>query len=114
MEALEDIPEVEKPLLTEKGEAKLQKTDIFRKIMWFGYENENSWHPVPAPRVAEIITLNEKGEKPYSLLENNETNNLEEAQLNSDLVKMDKKFTQKTKKKKKKRQSRKRGKNRPQ
>ena len=37
MEALEDIPKVEGPLLTEKGEATLQKTDIFRKIMWFGF-----------------------------------------------------------------------------
>lgn len=114
MEALEDIPELEKPLLTEKGDAKLQKTDIFRKIMWFGYENENSWHAVPATRVAEIIKLNQQGKKPFSLLENKETNNIEEAQLNSDLVKMDKKFNQKSKKKKKKRQSRKRGKNRPQ
>ena len=114
MEALEDIPELEKPLLTEKGDAKLQKTDIFRKIMWFGYENENSWHAVPATRVAEIIKLNQQGKKPFSLLENKETNNIEEAQLNSDLVKMDKKFNQKSKKKKKKRQSRKRGNNRPQ
>ena len=114
MEALEDIPELEKPLLTEKGDAKLQKTDIFRKIMWFGYENENSWHAVPATRVAEIIKFNQQGKKPFSLLENKETNNIEEAQLNSDLVKMDKKFNQKSKKKKKKRQSRKRGKNRPQ
>lgn len=114
MEALEDIPELEKPLLTEKGEARLQKTDIFRKIMWFGYEKENSWHPVPATRVMEIIKLNEKGKKPFSLLENKETNNMEEAQLNSDLVKMDKKFNQKLQKKKKKRKSRNRGKNRPQ
>ena len=114
MEALEDIPELEKPLLTEKGEARLQKTDIFRKIMWFGYEKENSWHPVPATRVMEIIKLNEIGKKPFSLLENKETNNMEEAQLNSDLVKMDKKFNQKLQKKKKKRKSRNRGKNRPQ
>src|ERR1043165_9819231 len=35
MEALEDIPKVEGPLLTEKGDATLQKVDIFRKIMWF-------------------------------------------------------------------------------
>ena len=114
MEALEDIPELEKPLLTDKGEARLQKTDIFRKIMWFGYEKENSWHPVPAARVMEIIKLNQKGKKPFSLLENQETSNMEEAQLNSDLVKMDKKFNQKLQNKKKKRKSRNRGKNRPQ
>ena len=113
MEALQDIPELEKPLLTEKGEAKLQKTDIFRKIMWFGYENENSWHPVPVSRVAEIIKLNQNKKRPFSLLENKQTDVIEETQLNSDLVKMDKKFTQKSKKKKK-RKNRKRGKNRSQ
>ena len=43
MEALKDIPEVSRPLETQKGLAKLQKTDIFRKIMWFGYDDENTW-----------------------------------------------------------------------
>ena len=42
MDALKYIPEVEKPLLTEQGEARLQKTDIFRKIMWFGYKEDNN------------------------------------------------------------------------
>ena len=113
MEALGDIPELEKPLLTEKGDAKLQKTDIFRKIMWFGYENENSWHPVPVTRVVEIFNLNQNGKKPFSLLENKQTGIVEETQLNSDLVRMDKKFNQKSKKKKK-RKSKGRGKNRSQ
>ncbi|MDN5205676.1 regulatory iron-sulfur-containing complex subunit RicT [Fulvivirgaceae bacterium BMA10] len=109
MNALEDIPEVENPLITEKGEAKLQKTDIFRKIMWFGYENENSWHPVQVGRVAEIIALNKKGKKPVSLLEDKllEEEAVNDA-LNSDLVRLDKKFSAKSKKNKKRRHNRKR------
>ncbi len=93
MDALEDIPEVEKPLLTEKGEARLQKTDIFRKIMWFGYKDDNNWHPVDAKRVKEIIELNSKGKKPVTLLVN-----LEDPEstvgdtLNSDLERLDKKY----------------------
>ncbi len=106
MAALEDIPKVEKPLLTEKGVAKLQKTDIFRKIMWFGYDDENTWHPIDVKRVNEIITLNKAGKKPVSLLEN-ELQGKEEAQLNSDLERMDKKYTTQSKSKKKKRNKRK-------
>ncbi|UII27807.1 Signal peptidase-like protein [Fulvivirga maritima] len=95
MDALKDIPELEKPLLTEKGVAKLQKTDIFRKIMWFGYDDENTWHPIDVERVNEIVTLNSKGKKPASLLEDDVPGQGEFNSLNSDLEKMDKKFNQK-------------------
>ena len=67
MEALKEIPTVEEPLITKTGEARLQKTDIFRKIMWFAFENENTWHPITTDRVNEIMQMNKKGEKPGSL-----------------------------------------------
>ncbi len=107
MDALKDIPELNKPLLTNKGEAKLQKTDIFKKIMWFGYENENSWISIPISRVNEIITLNEAGKRPATLKEDNIDlkNEVSEA-LNSDLERLDKKFKKKTKKKKKRKNNR--------
>ncbi len=95
MDALADIPKIEQPLLTEKGEATLQKTDIFRKIMWFGYREENTWIPINVERVNEILKLNAEGKKPASL-------DLDVAQekvtikfLNSDLERMDKKFKSK-------------------
>ncbi|MFN8889611.1 MAG: stage 0 sporulation family protein, partial [Cyclobacteriaceae bacterium] len=53
MDALKFIPEVETPLLTEQGEARLQKTDIFRRIMWFGYKEDNNWYPLNVDRVNE-------------------------------------------------------------
>jgi len=101
MEALQEIPTVEAPLITEKGEAKLQKTDIFRKIMWFSYGDENTWHQAPVDRVKEIIEMNKKGLKPVSLL----VNVAEEPQesINRDLEKLDKKYSRKSKKRKKKR-----------
>ena len=97
MDALKDIPKVEKPLQTKNGEARLQKTDIFRKIMWFGYEKDNTWIPIEADRVKEIQKLNEKGEKPDTLLG---VDVVEEANsgtqlLNSDLNSLDKKFSKK-------------------
>ena len=105
MQALEDIPKIEKPLLTEKGIAKLQKTDIFRKIMWFGYDDENTWHPISIARVNEILKLNKQGKKPDSLLED-DVPGREEATINSDLERMDNKFKTKSKKRNKKRKNR--------
>lgn len=104
MDALQDIPEVEEPLKTQRGSAKLQKTDIFRKIMWFGYDNDNNWHAVDIERVKEIQAMNTQGKKPSSLSEDEvETDTMETSSINSDLEAMDKKFSGKGKKKKKKR-----------
>ena len=103
MEVLSDIPEFEGPLLTQKGEALLQKTDIFNKILWFGYHGESTWIPVSAERVSNILDMNKEGKKPETLLED-VVNKDEEAvmTLNSDLEILDRKFLKKGKRKKKK------------
>lgn len=95
LQSLKDIPEVNKPLLTEKGEASLQKTDIFRKIMWFGYKDENTWYPLPVERVNEILRWNEEGRKPATLESNEVAEREPVAVLNSDLMRLDKKFSNK-------------------
>lgn len=100
MEALKDIPEIEVPLLTEQGEARLQKTDIFRRIMWFGYKEDNNWYPLRIERVNEILELNRAGKKPASLEIDKEAVKEPLSKLNSDLESMDKKFQSKSKKKK--------------
>lgn len=102
MDALQNIPEVEKPLVTEKGEATLQKTDIFRKIMWFGYANENTWHPVDVDRVSEILKLNSEGVTPATLAEDELAEELEVGGINSDLDQLDKKYKSKGKRNKRK------------
>jgi hypothetical protein len=103
MEALENIPKIEGPLLTERGEATLQKTDIFRKIMWFGFTEENTWYPLNIDRVNEILKLNREGRKPATLDIDQVEEKLVNEPLNSDLERMDKKYKNKSKKKKKKR-----------
>src|SRR5688500_3584549 len=103
MVALEDIPKIEGPLLTEKGEATLQKTDIFRKIMWFGFREENTWYPLNVSRVNEILRLNREGKKPATLEKDQEEEKATVQVLNSDLQRMDQKYRNKGKKKKKKR-----------
>ena len=105
MEALEDIPELKGPLVTEKGAARLQKTDIFRKIMWFSYDDENTWHPIKVNRVIQIMKLNKSGQKPASLLEDEAADANDAVQLNSDLERIDKKYRNKARGKKKKRKS---------
>lgn len=102
MEALQDIPKIETPLLTEAGEAKLQKTDIFRKIMWFGFNEENTWYPLNVDRVNHILELNRAGKKPATLQDDVLAEKIPVQKLNSDLERMDQKFRDKSKKKKKK------------
>ena len=95
MDALRTIPKIDHPLLTSKGEARLQKTDIFKQTMWFGYSGENIWHPVSAIRVKEIVALNKKDVKPESLLENHLAKEEVSQTINSDLELLDKKFQKK-------------------
>ncbi len=66
LDALKDIPEV-KYLRTQEGEAQLQKTDIFKKLMWFSYNSENVWYALNIEEVNTILKLNEKKEFPPSL-----------------------------------------------
>jgi len=104
MDALKDIPTIEKPLQTLKGEALLQKTDIFKRVMWFGYRGEESnWIPVTVDKVREVVELNEKGIQPQSLdvMESTPASlDLDKASsgLNADLDKMDKKYSNNKKK----------------
>ncbi|MFT5885740.1 MAG: cell fate regulator YaaT (PSP1 superfamily) [Arcticibacterium sp.] len=97
VDALQDIPKVNKPLFTEKGEAFLQKTDIFRRLMWFGYKNDNNWFSIPTTRVVEIMEMNKEGKKPVSLedlqLLEEVVNNKEP--LNNELDRLDRKLSSK-------------------
>ena len=105
MEALKDIPTVNRPLATQKGDAFLQKTDIFKKVMWFGFKGDNNWHPVPVARVREIQEMNSKGQQPESLIEavkEPTTKELLAAQVEGSLERLDDKFKSGKKKKKKK------------
>ncbi len=114
MDALKGIPKAES-VETEKGKARLQKTDIFKKIMWFGYSGENAWHPVEAARVHEILALNAAGKKPVTLYEDEFGMEQAEVQtLNSDLERLDKKFKGKSNNRNKKKRNKRRGRdNRP-
>jgi cell fate regulator YaaT (PSP1 superfamily) len=105
MTALKDIPTVNRPLKTQQGDAVLQKTDIFKRMMWFGYKGDNNWYPVPVERVQEILEQNATGVVVEALLtevpEEPKQNEFV-AQVEGNLERLDDKFKSKKKKKKKK------------
>ena len=68
LDALKDFPRNDLKLKTEKGIAVCQKTDIFKRILWYGYETQGmTWVRISVDSANEIITLNKKGEKASSL-----------------------------------------------
>ncbi len=67
LDALKDIPDRIESLQTEVGVARHQKTDIFKKLMWFSYANQEDWIPLRVDRVKEIMAMNKRGEKPTNL-----------------------------------------------
>lgn len=69
MDALKGVPQNIETLETQKGTARLQKTDIFKRLMWFSYPNEENWIPVEIHKVEEINRFNKQGIKPESLKE---------------------------------------------
>jgi cell fate regulator YaaT (PSP1 superfamily) len=96
VDALKDVPNVEGFLKTQKGNAILQKTDIFKKIMWFGYQDDSTtWLPIGMSQVKSILEMNSKGLKPITL----EVLDTESAPVeilpkerNADLTRLDKKY----------------------
>ena len=68
VDALDDFPETNIPLVTKKGEATYQKLDVFKKIMWYTYvEAPEVFHAIPASMVKFILSQNKKGKNPESL-----------------------------------------------
>lgn len=68
LEALKDFPSQESKLYTQKGTAFCQKTDIFKKTMWFSYKDEPAnWHALTTDQVHEILEKNRKKEDVGSL-----------------------------------------------
>ncbi len=70
LDALKDFPKTDEKLITEKGVAVCQKTDIFKGHLWYAYEGEwNNWHVITKAQAREILELNKKKQKVASLEE---------------------------------------------
>lgn len=65
LDTLKGFPDSSIPLETKDGTAFHQKTDVFKKTMWYSFDKSNSVNliPIDVDRVKEIISLNKKGVK---------------------------------------------------
>ncbi|MBM3418389.1 MAG: hypothetical protein FJY17_05640 [Bacteroidetes bacterium] len=67
LDALKSFPKNEGKLQTEKGDAFHFKTDVFKRLMWYGYKGEMGLIAITPERVKEILKLNKEGKKPKDL-----------------------------------------------
>ena len=71
LDALDRFPKNADKLQTEAGTAVLVKTDIFKGLMYYGYEHDNGrgkLFAIEAARAHQIREMNKKGEKPADLV----------------------------------------------
>lgn len=68
LDAIKDIPMNDVKLETERGIAFHQKTDIFKRIMWYSYADApETFIPLTIEKVKEIMEMNTQGKKPADL-----------------------------------------------
>lgn len=67
MDALQEFPKGADYLQTEFGNARLVKTDIFKKLMVYEYAEGTKIYPLTIPKVREIMAMNQQGQKPEHL-----------------------------------------------
>ncbi len=68
LEALKEFPNQNTWLKTKKGDAEYQKADVFKRIIWYSYRNDNaSMMAIPLDKALEIIRSNAAGTIPEQL-----------------------------------------------
>jgi len=70
LEELKEFPATSVYLRTKKGKGVYNKIDIFKKILWYSYIDDNSTiFAIPLEEVKKIIAMNETGKWPETLEE---------------------------------------------
>jgi hypothetical protein len=72
LDAIKDFPDKVEKLATKKGKASLIKTDIFKGLFFYSYDDPSIRGPMIAvhkDRVKTIKAMNKKGEFPLELIE---------------------------------------------
>jgi len=70
-DAQKDFPSTNIVLKTKNGDAFHQKTDIYKKIMWYSFDEKHivNLTAVPVDRVTEVIEINKNGKLVETLIE---------------------------------------------
>lgn len=88
IDALKEFPDNRITLRTKAGDCTHQKTDIFKKRMWYAYKDTPYFlHQLSIDSVRRLIHLNQKGEIPERLedfVETGESRNVTENTLNQE------------------------------
>lgn len=111
LDAQKDFPNPEIPLEIIEGTAYHQKTDIFKRILWYSFDSKSGINtmPVPVERVKEIQEMNRNGKKPDFLVDNSSSIGLNEPSFDNvvgqeSLTRFDAKSRRKKKSKRKRKQ----------
>ena len=68
LDAIKDFPEMGTKVQTKKGPAVALKQDIFKRLIWFAYEEAPAaWVSISVDRTLEIMAMNKAGNKPDTL-----------------------------------------------
>ena len=68
LDALKDFPKKDINIKTTKGIAILQKTDIFKKLVWYSYKNSfMDWHEIDLKSLNKMIEINKSGKEVSAL-----------------------------------------------
>jgi len=90
LDALKEFPKNDIKLSTKKGFASCQKIDIFKGLLWYGYEKQGmNWQKLTVEKANEIIAKNKKGIKVSSLEEYVEDEKIIESEIFSNVVGQD-------------------------
>lgn len=122
LDAIKDIPDSNIRLQTMKGTAIHQKTDIFKRLLWYSliapekkdedYIQSDKWIVITVDRAKEVIELNRNNQKPEDLSDG-ELEEVDETPDYTDMVGQDSltRMDKRKKKKKKKKRNKNRGNN---
>lgn len=68
VDAMKEFPNDNVVIKTKKGDATVQKIDVFARIIWFAYKNEESdFYAIPLDQVKTLIAMNKSGKFPEKL-----------------------------------------------
>ncbi len=67
LEALKEFPKDVDMIKTQRGDAYLQKTDIFKYLMWYSYKGSTKIYPLTVEKVSELKAMNMAGKMPADL-----------------------------------------------
>lgn len=85
-EEIRKFPDPKIRLMSKKGKGVYNKIDIFKKIVWYTYANDNStMFAIPLEKVNEIIEMNKKNQIPENLDDFAVVNQKKEEEVNYSL-----------------------------